>query len=104
MSSIVENLKKGKNLSFNESKLLFNELMDGKYDESSIIEILEAFKEKGKQKMNWPGVFLSLEIKQIKLKQIKTLLILVERGRRAKLFEHFYSRSNYFGKYGCRSC
>ena len=35
MSSIVENLKKGQNLSFNESKLLFNELMDGKYDESS---------------------------------------------------------------------
>ena len=55
MSSIVENLKKGKNLSFNESKLLFNELMDGKYDESSIIEILEAFLKKGETKDELAG-------------------------------------------------
>ena len=41
MSNFVESLKKGQNLSFKESKALFNELMEGKYDESSIIEILE---------------------------------------------------------------
>ena len=33
MSNFVESLKKGQNLSFEESKALFNELMDGKYDE-----------------------------------------------------------------------
>ena len=84
MSSIVENLKKGQNLSFNESKLLFNELMDGKYDESSIIEILEAFLNKGETKDELAGGIFVLEKKQTKLKQIKTLLILVERGETDK--------------------
>ena len=41
MSNFVKNLKKGQDLSFEESKTLFNELMEGKYDENSIIEILE---------------------------------------------------------------
>ena len=41
MSDIKEKLKEGLNLSFEESKILFNELMEGKYEESSIIEILE---------------------------------------------------------------
>ena len=43
MSNFIENLKKGKNLSFEESKALFNELMEGKYNENLIIEILESF-------------------------------------------------------------
>ena len=42
MSKITDNLKKGQDLSFEESKALFNELMEGKYNESSIIEILES--------------------------------------------------------------
>ena len=41
MSNILENLKKNQNLSFEDSKSLFNELMEGKYEESSVIEILE---------------------------------------------------------------
>ena len=42
MTEIVENLKKGKSLTFKESKFLFSSLMEGKFDETSIIEILEA--------------------------------------------------------------
>ena len=42
MANLIENLKKGKNLSFEQSKSLFNELMAGKYDQNSIIEILDS--------------------------------------------------------------
>ena len=41
MANIIENLKKGQDLSFEESKTLFNELMEGKYDENSIIDLSE---------------------------------------------------------------
>ena len=37
MTNIVEKLKKGENLSFVESKILFAELMEGKYSENEII-------------------------------------------------------------------
>ena len=40
MSNFVESLKKGQSLSFEESKILFTELMEGIHDESSIIGIL----------------------------------------------------------------
>ena len=39
MSEIKEKLIKGKNLSFEESKILFSELMEGKHSEDSIINI-----------------------------------------------------------------
>ena len=52
MQNFIENLKKGQNLSFEDSKTLFYELMDGKYDENSIIQILEALSKKGKLKMS----------------------------------------------------
>ena len=47
MSDFLKNLKKGHNLSFEDSKTLFNELMEGKYDDNSIIEILESLIKKG---------------------------------------------------------
>ena len=47
MTDIVEKLKKGENLSFEESKTLFTDLMEGKHSEDSIIEILESFIRKG---------------------------------------------------------
>ena len=50
MPEIIENLKKGKDLTLEESKSLFTELMEGKYDEGSIIEILEALSTKGETK------------------------------------------------------
>ena len=55
MSNLKENLKKGQNLSFKESKALFNELMEGKYDENSIIEILEYLIKKGETKDELAG-------------------------------------------------
>ena len=50
MSNFVESLKKGRSLSFEEIKALFNELMEGKYNENSIIEILESLVKKGETK------------------------------------------------------
>ena len=39
MTDIVENLKKGQDLTFEESKSLFSNLMEGKFDELSLIHI-----------------------------------------------------------------
>ena len=39
MSNIQEKLKKGQNLSFDESKVLFSELMEGKHDFSAFRSI-----------------------------------------------------------------
>ena len=36
MSNLVDNLNKGQNLSLDESKALFRELMEGKYEENKI--------------------------------------------------------------------
>ena len=55
MTDIIENLKKGQNLSFVESKSLFSDLMEGKYSETTIIEILEAFIKKGETKDELAG-------------------------------------------------
>ena len=55
MSNIKEKLKKGQNLSFEESKILFSELMEGKHDESSIIDILENLLAKGETKEELAG-------------------------------------------------
>ena len=50
MTDIVKNLKNGQNLSFEESKSLFSSLMEGKYSETVIIEILESLIQKGETK------------------------------------------------------
>ena len=50
MSNFKESLKKGQNLTFENSKALFNELMEGNYDENSIVEILESLIKKGETK------------------------------------------------------
>ena len=55
MIDIIENLKKGQSLSFVESKSLFSDLMEGKYSETTIIEILEAFIKKGETKDELAG-------------------------------------------------
>ena len=68
MTSIIENLKKGQNLSFEESKLLFTELMEGKHEESSIIQILESFLNKGETKDEIAGGIFILRDKAIKVK------------------------------------
>ena len=55
MTAIVENLKKGQSLTFEESKSLFSSLMEGKFNESTIIEILESLIKKGETKDELAG-------------------------------------------------
>ena len=68
MSNFVNNLKKGHNLSFEDSKILFKELMEGKYSENSIIEILESFLKKGETKEELAGGIFVLREKAAKVK------------------------------------
>ena len=67
MSNIKEKLKKGQNLSFEESKILFSELMEGKHDESSIIDILENLLAKGETKNELAGGIYVLRKKASKV-------------------------------------
>ena len=67
MSKFIENLKKGKNLSFEESKALFSELMEGKYNENLIIEILESLIKKGETKDELAGGIFVLRKKASKV-------------------------------------
>ena len=55
MTDIVENLKKGQDLTIEESKSLFSNLMEGKFDETAIIEILETLIKKGETKDELAG-------------------------------------------------
>ena len=67
MNKIVENLKKGRHLSFDESKTLFSQLMEGKHSENSIIEILESLKKKGETKDELAGGIFVLREKATKV-------------------------------------
>ena len=42
MSDAITKLKRGQNLSFEESKSLFSNLMEGKHEKDQIIEILDS--------------------------------------------------------------
>ena len=68
MTKIKEKLKKGENLTFEESKILFSELMEGKHPESSIIEILEAFIKKGETNDELAGGIFVLRNKASRVK------------------------------------
>ncbi|MDA7715669.1 anthranilate phosphoribosyltransferase [Pelagibacteraceae bacterium] len=67
MTDIIENLKKGQSLTFEESKSLFSSLMEGKFDESTIIEILEALIKKGETKDELAGGIYVLRDKASKV-------------------------------------
>ena len=67
MTNIVENLKKGQDLSFEESKILFNELMEGKHNENSVIEILDSLLKKGETKDELAGGIFILRKKAAKV-------------------------------------
>ena len=47
MSDAITKLKQEQNLSFEESKSLFSDLMEGKHEEGQIIEILDALIKNG---------------------------------------------------------
>ena len=68
MSNIKEKLKKGQNLTFDESKTLFNELMEGKHNEITIIEILDSLLKKGETKDELAGGIYVLRDKASKVK------------------------------------
>ena len=67
MTDIVENLKKGQDLTFEESKSLFSNLMEGKFDETAIIEILETLIKKGETKDELAGGIYVLRNKASKV-------------------------------------
>ena len=67
MSDIVTKLKNGQNLSFDENKSLFSDLMDGKHEEKQIIEILEALIKKGETKDELAGGIFVLRNKATKV-------------------------------------
>jgi anthranilate phosphoribosyltransferase len=55
MTDFIKKLKNNENLSFEESKTLFLNIMEGKYDEMSIIKILESLSNKGETKDELAG-------------------------------------------------
>ncbi len=67
MPEITTKLKQGQNLSFDESKSLFSDLMEGKHEESQIIEILEALLKKGETKDELAGGIFVLRDKATKV-------------------------------------
>ena len=67
MSNIQEKLKKGQNLSFEDSKVLFSELMEGKHKDSTIIEVLDALLKKGETKDELAGGIYILREKASKV-------------------------------------
>jgi len=67
MSNEVTKLIKGQNLTFEESKSLFSDLMEGKYEENQIIEILESFVKKGETKDELAGGIFVLRNKAKKV-------------------------------------
>ena len=67
MTNLIDILKNSKNLSFDESKTLFNELMEGKYNDSAIIEILESLSKKGETKDELAGGIFVLREKATKV-------------------------------------
>ena len=67
MSDITTKLKQGQNLSFDESKSLFSDLMEGKHAENQIIEILEALIKKGETKDELAGGIFVLRYKATKV-------------------------------------
>ena len=67
MSNEATKLTKGQNLTFEESKSLFSDLMEGKYEENQIIEILESFVKKGETKDELAGGIFVLRNKATKV-------------------------------------
>ena len=55
MTDFIKKLESNKNLSFEESKILFSNIMEGNYDETSIDKILESLSAKGETKDELAG-------------------------------------------------
>jgi len=55
MTDFIKQLESKENLSFEESKSLFSNIMEGKYDEDNIVKILNALSNKGETKDELAG-------------------------------------------------
>jgi len=55
MTNFIKQLESKENLSFEESKSLFSNIMEGKYDEDNIVKILNALSNKGETKNELAG-------------------------------------------------
>jgi anthranilate phosphoribosyltransferase len=63
MTDFIKKLESKENLSFEESKDLFSNIMEGKYDEDSIIKILNALSDKGETKDELAGAIFVVRSK-----------------------------------------
>ena len=63
MADFIKKLESRENLSFEESKSLFSKIMEGKYDEISIIKILESLSKKGETKDELAGGIFTMRSK-----------------------------------------
>ena len=63
MADFIKKLESKENLSFEESKSLFSNIMEGKYDEDSIIKILNALSSKGETKDELAGAIFVMRSK-----------------------------------------
>jgi len=68
MTDFIKKLEDGENLSFEESKILFLNIMDGKYNEIRIIKILEALSKKVETKNELAGGIFVMRSKATILK------------------------------------
>ena len=63
MTDFIKKLESNENLSFEESKNLFLSIMEGNYDEISIIKILESLSNKGETKNELAGAIFAMRSK-----------------------------------------
>ena len=70
---------------FDESKTLFNELMEGKYNDNAIIEILESLSKKGETKDELAGGIFVLREKATKVDADQNTLIHAEQVEMGKI-------------------
>jgi anthranilate phosphoribosyltransferase len=68
MTDFIKKLESKENLSFEKSKSLFSNIMEGKYDEDSIIKILNALSNKGETKDELAGGIFVMRSKAILVK------------------------------------
>jgi anthranilate phosphoribosyltransferase len=63
MTNFIKQLESKENLSFEESKTLFSNIMEGKYDEDNIVRILNALSNKGETKDELAGAIFVMRSK-----------------------------------------
>ena len=68
MTEFIKKLESNENLSFEESKKLFSNIMEGKYDEESIIKILKSLSRKGETNDELAGGIFVMRSKAINVK------------------------------------